>query len=80
MSEFESPILEATVTQLKQFGYELVHHQLGHDPQGRFINVKVFHCERNQLQVTLQTTKVGSIVDTEWEKLDLEEDKTNENG
>lgn len=80
MSEFESPLLEATATQLQEFGYTLVHRQQGHDPQGRFINVKVFHCERNQLQVTLQTAKVASVVDVEREKIVTEENTTDENG
>lgn len=78
--EFESPILQHSAEQLLAFGYKQVAHQEGYDPQGRHVNVKVYHCERNGLQVTLQTTRVGSVVDAEWEKLDLEEVQTNENG
>ncbi len=78
--DFESPILQYSAEQLVVFGYEQVAHQEGYDPQGRYVNVKVYYCERNGLQVTLQATRVGTTVDTEWEKLDLEEVKTNENG
>lgn len=76
MSEdFISPILQDSAEQLKLFGYQQVHSQEGWDQQGNYINMKVFHCQRNGLQVILQTTKSPTLVEGIWENLNLSEEK-----
>jgi len=61
--EFTSPMLNAAVEDLHRVGYILKNEQEGYDQQGNRIVVKVLYCERNSLQVVIQTTKIPSVVD-----------------
>lgn len=64
-SDFDSPVLQHTVEDLELIGYTQVHSEEGWNAQGQFINVKVFNCQRNDLQIVLQTTKTSTIVEGE---------------
>jgi hypothetical protein len=63
--EFTSPMLNAAVEDLHRVGYVLKNEQEGHDQQGNRIVVKVLYCERNNLQVVIQTTKLPSVIEHE---------------
>ena len=63
--EFTSPMLNKVVTDLSHFGYNVTHQQEGYDQQGNNVVTKVLFCERNQLQVLIQATKIPTVVDNE---------------
>jgi hypothetical protein len=63
--EFTSPMLNAAVEDLHRVGYVLKNEQEGYDQQGNRVVVKVLYCERNQLQVVIQTTKIPTNVEHE---------------
>jgi hypothetical protein len=56
-------MLNAAVEDLHRVGYVLKNEQEGYDQQGNRIVVKVLYCERNSLQVVIQTTRIPSVVD-----------------
>ena len=63
--EFTSPMLNSAVEDLHRVGYVLKQEQEGYDQQGNRIIVKVLYCERNNLQVVIQTTKIPTTVEHE---------------
>ena len=63
--EFTSPMLNAAVEDLHRAGYVLKQEQEGYDQQGHWVVVKVLYCERNNLQVVVQTTKIPSVIEHE---------------
>jgi hypothetical protein len=63
--EFSSPCLERAGKELEKYGYELVATNRGYNQVGNLITAKVYQCNRNNVQVTLQTEKMVSQVDLE---------------
>jgi hypothetical protein len=63
--EFTSPMLNAAVEDLHRVGYTLKNEQEGYDQQGHRTIIKVLYCERNNLQVVIQTTKIPTTVEHE---------------
>jgi hypothetical protein len=58
-------MLNAAVGDLQRVGYVLKNEQEGYDQQGNRVVVKVLYCERNNLQVVIQTTKIPTNVEHE---------------
>jgi hypothetical protein len=58
-------MLNGAIEDLNRVGYVLQQENEGYDQQGSRVVTKVLFCERNQLQVVIQTTKKTLAVEHE---------------